>query len=83
MDKELVKNLRLIADHATDDCDGAAYGCVSAMYEAADAIEELITRVDYLEDCIYRALDALDRGNDNDWAREALEAADKPSKEET
>lgn len=50
--------------------------------KAADAIEKLNKRVDYLEDCIYKALDALDRGNDNDWAREALESADEPPKEE-
>lgn len=31
--------------------------------------------IDLLSEQIYNALDALDRGADNDWAREALEKA--------
>ena len=62
------------------------YNCtVGDGKELAAALEIAITaieRVDHLEDCIYSALDALDRGTDNDWAREALEAAYKPLKEE-
>lgn len=49
---------------------------------AIDAIQQLINRVGGLEHYIYEALDALDRGADNDWAREALEAAVISSEEE-
>lgn len=45
--------------------------------EAADVIEELNQRIDYLMKCIYEAGDALDRGADNDWARAALEKAEE------
>lgn len=49
--------------------------------DAADAIEELLSRVHHLESCIDQALDALDRGSDNDWAREALERAAPPKED--
>ena len=59
--------------------------------EAADAIKhqnELIKalsssceqrkrRISFLEECIERAIDALDRGTDNDWARGYLERAEE------
>lgn len=38
--------LRKCAEYATDDCDGNAYGCVSVMRQAADAIETLQDKVD-------------------------------------
>lgn len=44
---------------------------------AADAIEELLAVVNHLESCIDQALDALDRGADNDRARDALEKAQR------
>lgn len=47
------------------------------MEKAADAIEELNKRIDFLMNCIYEAEDALDRGTDNDWARAALEKAER------
>lgn len=34
-------------------------------------------RIDFLMNCIYEAEDALDRGADNDWARAALEKAER------
>lgn len=46
--------------------------------QAADAIDELSKRVAFVMDCIYSAEDALDRGTDNEWAREALEKAQRP-----
>ena len=45
--------------------------------EAADVIEKLNKRIDFLMNCIYEAEDALDRGADNDWARAALEKAER------
>lgn len=47
------------------------------MKQAADAIEELNKRIDFLMNCIYEAEDSLDRGADNDWARAALEKAER------
>lgn len=44
---------------------------------AADAIEELNKKIDFLMNCIYEAEDSLDRGADNDWARVALEKAER------
>ena len=40
--------------------------------EAATTIRFLAERLDKAEQCIYAIEDALDRGNDNDWAREAI-----------
>ena len=40
--------------------------------EAATTIQFLAMRLDEAEKCIYAIEDALDRGNDNDWAREAI-----------
>lgn len=40
--------------------------------EAATTIQFLAKRLDEAEKCIYAIEDALDRGNDNDWAREAI-----------
>lgn len=45
-------------------------------HRAADAIEEQQKRIAYLEFQIAEALDALDRGADNEWARAALEATE-------
>ena len=42
--------------------------------ELTPAVDSL-DRVNYLEECIFKALDALDRGNDNYWTRKALEEA--------
>lgn len=47
------------------------------MRQAADAIEKLNKRIDFLMNCIYEAEDSLDRGADNDWARAALEKAER------
>lgn len=47
------------------------------MSRAADAIKELNKRNDFLMNCIYEAEDSLDRGADNDWARAALEKAER------
>lgn len=44
-------------------------------WEAADAIQALTKRVEFLKNKVIDALDALDRGADNDWARKALEEA--------
>lgn len=40
--------------------------------EAATTIRFLAEQLDRAEQCIYAIEDALDRGNDNDWAREAI-----------
>ena len=47
------------------------------MKNAANAIEKLNKRIDFLMNCIYEAEDALDRGADNEWARAALEKAER------
>lgn len=41
--------------------------------EAATTIQFLARRLDEAEECIYAIEDALNRGSDNDWAREAIE----------
>lgn len=75
MYEELVKRLR-------DKAGGLDYDgwvdTAASLEEAADAIEELQRHIGFLMDCIYSAEDALDRGTDNEWAREALEKAQKP-----
>lgn len=38
-----------------------------------EAIEQLVKERDAAIDCIYAIEDALDRGNDNDWARECID----------
>lgn len=40
--------------------------------EAATIIRLFAERLNEAEKCIYAIEDALDRGNDNDWAREAI-----------
>ena len=40
--------------------------------EAATTIRLFAERLNEAEQCIYAIEDALDRGNDNDWAREAI-----------
>ncbi len=62
---EFVKGLRKYYDKAP------------MVIQAADVIEKLAQRCHFLESCIDDALDALDRGADNDWARFALEKAER------
>lgn len=81
MCKKLVRELQ--------SCPDAEYGCSQCefqktlncrerlMKKAADAIEELNKRIDFLMNCIYEAEDSLDRGAHNDWARAALEKAER------
>lgn len=45
--------------------------------EAATTIRLLVARLDRAERCIYDIEDALNRGTDNDWAREAIEEYEK------
>lgn len=45
--------------------------------EAATTIKFLAERLDAAEECIYAIEDALDRGNNNDWAREAIAKYEK------
>ena len=40
--------------------------------EASTAIRFLMMQLNEAEQCIYAIEDALDRGNDNDWAREVI-----------
>ena len=40
--------------------------------EAKNAIKKLSDRLNKAEQCICDIEDALDKGNDNDWAREAI-----------
>ena len=40
--------------------------------EASVVIRLLAEKLDRAERCIYAIEDSLDRGNDNDWAREAI-----------
>lgn len=40
--------------------------------EATNAIVQLVKERDAAVDCIYAIEDDLDRGNDNDWAREHI-----------
>jgi hypothetical protein len=80
MCEELIRKLRTTAKAA--DFFGAimpaAENPITALYnEAADAIEKLNKRIDFLMSCIYEAEDSLDRGADNDWARAALEKAER------
>lgn len=49
----------------------------AAIADAADALEKLNKRINFLMSCIYEAEDALNRGTDNEWARVALEKAEK------
>ena len=58
----------------------SALGYHSSLFdEAADALEKLQAELEQVKrerdaalDCIYKIEDALDRGNDNDWAREHI-----------
>lgn len=45
--------------------------------EAVTTIRFLEWQLDKAEKCIYAIEDALDRGNDNDWAREAIAEYEK------
>lgn len=69
---ELVKRLRRYVEIERSEHHGAELEA-----EAADAIEKLNKRIDFLMNCIYEAEDSLDRGADNDWARAALEKAER------
>lgn len=53
------------------------YGKCQLSKQAADIIHAMSKRVEFLRGKIADALDALDRGADNDWARQALEEAEK------
>lgn len=53
------------------DADGAC-NVVSMCEDAAIAIEKLIAKVETAEKCISAIEDDLDRGNDNDWARQHI-----------
>ena len=68
---EEIKRLRKAAELLSQDVWAAGL-----FTEAADAIEKLNKRIDFLMNCIHEAEDALDRGVDNDWARAALEKAE-------
>ena len=84
---ELVMLLRSFAESGGDErCDACKYeedyppcvSCINRMVsDAADAIQSLSKRVEFLRGKIADALDALDRGADNDWARKSLEEAEK------
>lgn len=54
--------------------ESCAFTCINPELakEAATTIQFLAKRLDEAEKCIYTIEDALDRGNDNDWAREAI-----------
>lgn len=74
MNDELVKRLR---DISNSDSNIKSNYIGLTMIQAADAIEKLNKRIDFLMNCIYEAEDSLDRGADNDWARAALEKAER------
>ena len=84
---ELVTQLRSFAESDGDErCDACKYeedyppcvSCINRMVsDAADAIQSLSKRERFLRGKIADALDALDCGADNDWARKALEEAEK------
>lgn len=83
----LVTLLRSFAESGGDErCDACKYkedyppcvSCINRMVsDAADAIQALSKRERFLRGKIADALDALDRGADNDWARKALEDAER------
>lgn len=74
-DRMTDKDPRLVeVRHAKEICTNP-YRFVPYYGKAADAIEKLNKRIDFLMNCIYEAEDSLDRGADNDWARAALEKA--------
>ena len=84
---ELVMQLRSLAESDTDGkCGACKYeedyppcvDCINSMVlDAADAIQSLSKRDRFLRGKIADALDGLDRGADNDWARQALEEAER------
>lgn len=84
---ELETQLRSLAESDTDGkCGACKYeedyppcvDCINSMVlDAADAIQSLSKRVEFLRGKIIDALDALDRGADNYWARKALEEVEK------
>lgn len=87
MDDKLIAALRTCVDKDKD-CSECPYfeRCMHntssktiliVMVDAADAIEKLNKRIDFLMNCIHEAEDSLDRGVDNDLARAALEKADR------
>ena len=57
----------------SEDCDGG----IEMLQNSVKALQELKRKNSMLLDCIYQALDGLDRGVDNDFARKALEQAEK------
>lgn len=82
MYEELIENLRFNARQVQQY--GSAVwkiGTEVSLFDAANAIEELSKRIDFLMNCIYEAEDALDRGADNEWARAALKKAEEKLRE--
>ena len=76
MYEDVVRRLRKIIKAHKEIYGGSTEESV-AIEQAADAIEEMNKRIDFLMNCIYEAEDSLDRGEDNDWARAALEKAER------
>lgn len=70
---ELIAKLRFYANTADDPIYGICINSPKVMLQAADAIEQLVKERDAAIDCIYAIEDALDRGNDNNWARERID----------
>lgn len=77
MYEELVRALRETHKRVKRNPDVAMHVPPYQLSSAADAIEELNRRISFLMNCIYEAEDALDRGTDNEWARNALEKTTK------
>ena len=72
---ELIDRLR--NNNIENNCHDCALGYY--VFEAADALEKLQAELEQAKrerdaavDCIYQIEDDLDRGNDNDWAREHI-----------
>lgn len=79
--RELINTLKFCLSpmSVNVDCDECAYNCGNTscvsllVQDAADAIEQLVKERDAAIYCICAIEDALDRGNDNDWAREHID----------
>lgn len=78
MNEDLARDLRDDADWAEKSPDFTVPTILLyEMRKAADVIVELNKKIDFLMNCIYEAEDSLDRGAHNDWARAALEKAER------
>ena len=90
--KGMIERLRtesLYKDKATleimDLCMEAAAALAALTEENAQLrgeLEQVKRELDAAVSCIYEIEDDLDRGNDNDWAREHIEEWRSPQKEE-